>query len=114
MLINYWATWCKPCIRELPHLIAFARARQARLILVSLDDERQQDRAYQVLKQNGGEEFGLHLVDRDENLQSLKQDWYGAVPLTMAYKGPELKESYERELTDSDFQNIATLLNTKQ
>jgi thiol-disulfide isomerase/thioredoxin len=41
--INLWATWCGPCVRELPRLMAWQRGRLGvpfRLILVSLDEDR--------------------------------------------------------------------------
>ena len=37
-LLNFWATWCKPCVAELPYFIEFAQENEnVELILVNLD-----------------------------------------------------------------------------
>ncbi len=36
LLINFWATWCPPCIKELPDLDRFAQAYSQRLRVVGL------------------------------------------------------------------------------
>ena len=42
LVINYWATWCKPCIEEVPELNAFMRKYQgqARVLAVNFDGLR--------------------------------------------------------------------------
>ncbi|MBN2170298.1 MAG: TlpA family protein disulfide reductase [Candidatus Krumholzibacteriota bacterium] len=45
MLINFWATWCKPCLAEMPKLAEFAAEWEAaglRVISISIDDPRSQ------------------------------------------------------------------------
>jgi len=45
VLVNFWATWCRPCIKELPDLLALERQYGSRgfdLLAVSLDDPADQ------------------------------------------------------------------------
>ncbi len=41
VLLNFWATWCRPCLKEIPELTALAeqyREQGVRLVAVSLDE----------------------------------------------------------------------------
>ncbi|NBX74510.1 MAG: TlpA family protein disulfide reductase [Alphaproteobacteria bacterium] len=41
VIINFWATWCAPCVAELPMLIALADAqRDVKLLLISQDSSQ--------------------------------------------------------------------------
>ena len=40
LLINFWATWCPPCVKELPEIDRFARDQAARLQVVGLAIDR--------------------------------------------------------------------------
>jgi len=47
LVLNFWATWCGPCVEELPSLDRFARTFQGKgveVLAVSVDDD---DKAYQ-------------------------------------------------------------------
>lgn len=49
VLINYWATWCKPCIQEIPELNALARQYPEVTVLgVNFDGSRGQELAQEV------------------------------------------------------------------
>lgn len=73
-LLNYWATWCKPCLEEMPELNEFSRTQDTPLLGVnydvltsdlSLEEQREQAAKLQV-------EFGV--LDAPSTL-ALEQQW---------------------------------------
>lgn len=68
LLVNFWATWCAPCIEELPHLAALARLvrhRDLRLLLVSVDEDfAAADRLAATLAERGAEDPALAAAAR--------------------------------------------------
>lgn len=38
-LVHFWATWCEPCRRELPGLLALTRALKLELVAIAVDDD---------------------------------------------------------------------------
>jgi thiol-disulfide isomerase/thioredoxin len=43
VVLNFWATWCSPCLSEIPHLVAYQeqyRSLGLQIVGVGLDDER--------------------------------------------------------------------------
>jgi thiol-disulfide isomerase/thioredoxin len=56
-LVHVWATWCKPCVEELPSLMRFASAVEkdgaARVVLISVESESDVKRIQQFQKTLG-------------------------------------------------------------
>lgn len=52
ILINYWASWCEPCIKEIPELNQFAQqhAGQAEVFAVNFDGAQGEELKQQVAK----------------------------------------------------------------
>lgn len=42
VVINYWATWCKPCIKEIPELNQFSKTQAQKVILFGVDFDNSQ------------------------------------------------------------------------
>ena len=54
-LINVWATWCGPCVTELPEFVKMNRMyrhRDFELVTISADAPAEEERALEVLKKN--------------------------------------------------------------
>ncbi len=39
VVLNFWATWCKPCVKEIPTLNAIARENAAQVVTIAIDEE---------------------------------------------------------------------------
>ncbi|NQZ13582.1 MAG: TlpA family protein disulfide reductase [Alphaproteobacteria bacterium] len=70
-LVNFWATWCGPCVVELPTLQELKhifRDKPFDVVAVSLDMTGDQERLAAFLKRRGIEDFALYF-DKDGDIQ---------------------------------------------
>ena len=105
-VINFWATWCKPCIKELPHfenLTSTFPGSKLKVVLVSLDFKRQFETTLKpyLIKNNIKSEV-LLIDEPDYNLWIDKVDksWSGSIPATLIINSKTgIRKFYEREFT---------------
>ncbi|MBK8518479.1 MAG: TlpA family protein disulfide reductase [Saprospiraceae bacterium] len=106
-VINFWATWCKPCVKELPFFEAFKQKvsdEKIKIILVSLDFKNQvESHLLPFLKKNKYTSETLVLTDKDYNtwLPLVDTDWEGSIPATILIGGSK-KLFAEREFASED------------
>ncbi|MEM8888283.1 MAG: TlpA disulfide reductase family protein [Bacteroidota bacterium] len=96
-VINFWATWCAPCVEELPYFERLKKQHQdekVRVVLVSLDFPRHlESKLLPFLEKHQLASTVLVLLDGSYNdwIDKISPDWSGAIPATIIYKQGERK-----------------------
>jgi thiol-disulfide isomerase/thioredoxin len=96
-VINFWATWCQPCVEELPYFERLAAETDARVIMVSLDFKRDVRTKLKAFVE--GRPFKLPVValtdaKYDRWIDRVDPNWGGAIPVTVVRRG-ERKEFHD-------------------
>lgn len=103
-VINFWATWCKPCVEELPafeKLYATYKNNNVEVILVSLDFPNQiNNRVIPFINKNNIKSEVILMADPDQNtwIPKVDENWSGAIPATLIYN-KNTRKFYEQSFT---------------
>jgi thiol-disulfide isomerase/thioredoxin len=90
-VINFWATWCAPCVKELPYFEKINqdyKDQNVTVLLVSLDFPKQvAKRLIPFINNNKLQSKVILLDDINEDVWIKKIDstWSGAIPVTLIY-----------------------------
>jgi len=88
-VINFWATWCAPCVKELPYFEKLNQKytdKKVKVILVSQDFSKQLEKKLKpFLEKNKLQSEVLVLIDPDANswIDKVNPAWSGAIPATV-------------------------------
>ncbi|TAE85242.1 MAG: TlpA family protein disulfide reductase [Bacteroidetes bacterium] len=92
-VINFWATWCKPCVAELPvfeKLGAEYAESNVKVLLVSTDMRKELNarlKSFVTEKQLKQQVLLMNEVNADKWINQVNADWSGAIPATWIIRG---------------------------
>jgi thiol-disulfide isomerase/thioredoxin len=105
-IINFWATWCKPCVAELPYFEQLHKQTQdkkIRVVLVSNDTKKAlTDRLPLFISDKQIQSRVLFMNETNANdwIEMVSKNWSGAIPATWLVKASLKQEAFhEGELT---------------
>jgi|TARA_A200000113_G_scaffold223732_2_gene240021 thiol-disulfide isomerase/thioredoxin len=103
-VVNFWATWCAPCIKELPYFEALNQREDVEVLLVSLDfPKHKESRLLPFIKKNNLKSKLVLLDDTNENywINDIHPNWSGALPATLIYTKKQ-RGFYEQSFTKEE------------
>lgn len=108
-IVNFWAMWCVPCVKELPIIEAFTKNNpDSEILLVSLDfPEDIETKLKPFLKKRNISSEVVLLDDPDVNtwINKIDPNWSGAIPFTIIFNNKN-RSFHERAFKDlEDLEN---------
>lgn len=114
-VINFWATWCGPCVKELPYFEGLNKTQQKlRVLLVSMDDIKTlETKVKPFVKQRKIKSKVVLLDEPDLNswVDKLVPEWSGALPMTLILNAKrEVRKFIGKPVKEGELQTIINQL----
>lgn len=87
-IYNFWATWCKPCVAEMPYFEQIQQEYQekVKLVFVSLDNPKMLEKRVIPFVREKQIQAQVVLINenfKDEYINTVNKQWEGSIPATL-------------------------------
>jgi len=113
VVVNFWSTWCKPCVEEIPHFVEITnryKTQGVQFWMVSQDTEElyRSGQLKNFISKKGWKPtklYWLNETDADYYCPLIDSSWSGVIPATLVYnKKRKYAQFYESPLTKSELE----------
>jgi thiol-disulfide isomerase/thioredoxin len=108
-IFNFWATWCAPCIKEMPHFESVkSQDPDLDLFFISMDDGRKPERVTNFISKRKikAPVYLLDEVDFNKWISKVDEDWSGAIPATLFIKPDGSRFFHEGEVSEEELKEF--------
>lgn len=108
-IVNFWATWCKPCVAELPEfekLNKNFKSKKVKVILVSMDFKEELNKKLKTFLTKNKYSCEVILLDEingNDFINQISESWSGAIPATLITKKNKTQNEFIEKKVTYDF-----------
>jgi thiol-disulfide isomerase/thioredoxin len=112
-IINFWATWCGPCVKEIPHFEKVAAefpSHEVEFIMASLDFPSQLEKTLIPFIKKNKMKLNVILIedtDYDKWIRDVDKNWQGNIPVTLFFNNSkDIRRFESKALEESELRDI--------